>query len=270
MKPNQNLGTIPQAMVAQSSVELLKAREARKASRSPRFNERERRFLNKILLGLGIAGASGLALAIGLKVAKKIDRDSTLKNADDLTKPEGIAYGIFDAMKGWGTDEEKLYGMLRRVPHQVFFNRVKADYRKFEGTGDALIEDMRSDLSDREFSKAIGIINSYPLDERGISNTQVTGRMLEAWAERLYLGFGYENSYFHRFQIDIDEIYAVMNALPLARTAIQLDRVYREKSGEGLLPELQFYLETSQLHEVIRIIKSKSDAQGKRLDEIFA
>ncbi len=59
---------------------------------------------------------------------------------------------------GWGTDEEAIFSVLEAIPSNNIMNKVQRAYRDLYGRN--LASDLKEELSSKEFTTALQIINS--------------------------------------------------------------------------------------------------------------
>lgn len=267
MGKDKHLGLAP-AVAMQSVTEIMKMREQRKAAqaaRPSRWTEGQKKIINTTMLALG-----GLGLALGVvfaasKLIGKVQENNALKNADDLNRPEGIANGLKQAMKGMGTDEEKIWKLITQVPHKEFWAKVKKEFTRL--TGDTLIEALESDLDQNEFDRAIAMIQTLPIDKNdaearrlGIVDRTTYG----GWADRLDLAFEgfytWEWPFYH--EVDIEAVYQVLSEIPKAQNLMELDRVFKARFHEGLMTRMKSNLTDDQWSALVTKIKDKFNGKS--------
>jgi hypothetical protein len=227
-----------------------------------------------VIGGVSIVGAGALFL-LGRSLMRNAAFKSSINRTDDAESAENFAQRLINAFSndspfGWGTDEELVRNTIREVPHKKFWDDVKAAYKRLT-KGRNLMTDLDSELSRTEKREIDLILSSLPANASEARNPlQVTPQRLDAWAERIRQAALYETSWVWPYGTDEEAIYAVLEELPLAQTACQLEFTYRRKFGKGLLQEITDEMEGEELDKVFRIIMQKPDAKGKTLNQLFA
>lgn len=270
---SENLGIAP--IVAAQIVSTAKGRSDTEVAvpkeRLVKFNSKEQRWVNGMVIITGLTVLGGVTFLVGRSIYRGIREKSSLNQSDDQEKAANFALRIRQAFFengafGWGTDEVLLRRTLTEIPDQIFWEKVKKAYHA-QTKGSILLDDMRSELTPSEFDGMIAIVQSKPL-RRGSASAGITMNMLTGWARRIKAASEAVN--FWMFPgTDEEAIYQVMREIPLARHLIDLDQIYRARYSKGLLVELTDELDQEELRTVYSIIKTKPDAKGKSITQIF-
>jgi hypothetical protein len=234
----------------------------------------ENHLRNTAIAVAGVALGGGLLFLVGREVYRSLAEEAALNRTDDEARPENFAQRLYNAFFpgtpfGIGTDEVLVRDTIRAVPHRKFWEDVKSGYKRLS-RGRSLMEDMAGELSVQMKREIDLILSMLPDNARDAANRDpmaVSTAQLEAWAERLKQAADYEASWAWPYGTDEEAIYAVLEELPLARFACDLDRVYRRMHGHGLLQMLVEEMEGEELNKAYRIILNKPDAKGKTLTE---
>jgi hypothetical protein len=227
-----------------------------------------------VVAGVAVVGGGALLL-LAVSMLRNVAFRAAINDTDDTASAENFAQRLQNAFNpdtpfGWGTDEAMVRNTIKEVPHKKFWEDVKAAYKRLTKGGN-LMADLESELSRTEKREIDLILSALPANAAEARQPMlVTPQRLDAWAERVRQAALYESSWLTPWGTDEEAIYAVLDELPEARTACQLESAYRRKFGKGLLQELIDELDGEELANVYRIIMQKPDAKGKTLDQVFA
>lgn len=95
------------------------------------------------------------------KVVDKRERQALVSSKQDEQRIAQIAMRLKNAFDGtwWDwTDEDEVYASLEEIKNKNELKKVAIVYKQMYGN--ELMRDLRDDLDDREFKKALDIINS--------------------------------------------------------------------------------------------------------------
>lgn len=131
------------------------------------------------------------------------------------TAIEQVATILRNAVEGLGTDEAAIFNALTgRTPAEI--TAIEAAYEALSG-GEKLVDRLRSELSGRELSRALSLLHGETAE------TETARRLWDAMR-----GLG----------TDEEAIYAAVAGRTAAQWA-QIQRAYRELTGDALVAELQ-------------------------------
>jgi hypothetical protein len=254
----------------------LAASRAKEGGGQPAYvaDKEDHRLVRTIVIGgLTILGGGAMFL-LGRSMLRNIGFRASVNRSDNTSSADNFAQRLQNAFNpdtpfGWGTDEELIRNTIREVPHKKFWEDVKGAYKRLTKGGN-LMADLASELSRTEKREIDLILSALPANAQEAKNPlQVTPQRLDAWAERIRQAALYESSFITPWGTDEEAIYAVLHELPLAKTACQLEFVYRKKFGKGLLQELTDEMDSEEMAKVYQIIMQKPDAKGKTLNQLI-
>jgi hypothetical protein len=172
---------------------------------------------------------------------KSLDTDSAATYAKQIKM-------AFDNDGWWGTDEESLRGILRKIPHKEFFKEVATSYKKLYNS--PLTADMQSELTSTEYEEMMMIIASKP-EKKG----QAATPNYLAWAKRIRAAVSVYYGFFPG--TDEDAIKSVFLEIPTQSDFKKVQDIYLKEYGNTLTSDLQGDLSAEYLSEFETIIKSK-------------
>ncbi len=199
-------------------------------------------------LGLVVAGGTILLVSKVIKtsVANKEEKRSLDTNsASSYAKQIKLA---FENDGWWGTDEEALRAVLRRIPTKSFFKEIAASYKKLYG--DPITKDMQDELSSGEYEEMMMIISSKP-EKPG--DSVVVNHL--AWAKRLHAAVNITYGIFPG--TDEDAIKAVFLEIPTKADFSKVMAVYEKEYAVSLLADIKEDLSSADLNAMLQIISKK-------------
>lgn len=227
----------------------------------------------RLLLLLGGAGIAG-----GLFLRKhwlKIRRNAHISRTDDLQDPNSYAQRLHQAFHPpeGGTDEELVREVIRKVPHEKFWESVIAVY----GSGDrgSLLWDLEYELAEPMHREIMLIINSLPANEREAVNRPADyydERMVINWAMRIKNACDYELGWLWPWGHDFDGIISVFQEIPYARVICEIDAYYRSYFYMSLWEELygEFGGDGEKFEQLANQLKLKPDGKDKSVYQLLA
>lgn len=148
----------------------------------------------------------------------------------------------------WGTDEEALRTVLRKIPTKVFFKDVAGSYKKLYAS--PLTADMQGELTSTEYEEMMMIIASKP-EKKGDAPTL----NYLAWAKRIRAAV---SIYYGIFPAtDEDAIKAVFLEIPTQAAFKKVKEAYQKEYGDTLMGDLEGDLDQSYIDEFLAINKKK-------------
>ena len=172
---------------------------------------------------------------------KSLDTDSASTYAKQLKM-------AFDNDGWWGTDEEALRSILRRIPTKEFYREIAASYKKLYGN--PVTKDMQDELTSTEYEEMMMIVASKP-ERKGDAPTL----NYLAWAKRIRAAV---SVYYGLFPgTDEDAIKSVFLEMPTQDAYKKVQAAYLKEYGNTLIYDLQGDLSQSYIDEYVAIIKKK-------------
>lgn len=148
----------------------------------------------------------------------------------------------------WGTDEEALRAILRRIPTKDFYKDVAASYKKLYAS--PLTADMQGELTSTEYEEMMMIIASKP-EKKGDAPTY----NYLAWAKRIRAAV---SVYYGIFPgTDEDAIKSVFLEVPTQAAFKKVQEAYMKEYGDTLMNDLEGDLSQSYIDEFMAIIRKK-------------
>lgn len=172
---------------------------------------------------------------------KSLDTDSEASFAKQIKL-------AFDNDGWWGTNEEALRAVLRRIPTKAFFRDVAASYKKLYNS--ALTKDMQDELTALEYEEMMMIIAVKPEREGDAPQLNYL-----AWAKRIHAAV---NIYYGIFPgTDEDAIRAVILEIPTQSAFKKVQEAYKKEYGDELLTDLEGDLSSDDYKQTMNLIKQK-------------
>lgn len=148
----------------------------------------------------------------------------------------------------WGTDEEALRAVLRRIPTKEFYKQVAASYKRLYNS--PLTADMQDELTSTEYEEMMMIVAAKP-EKKGDPPTY----NYLAWAKRIRAAV---SVYYGIFPgTDEDAIKSVFLEIPTQAAFKKVEQAYVKEYGDTLMYDLEGDLSQSYIDEYMAIIKKK-------------
>lgn len=156
----------------------------------------------------------------------------------------------------WGTDEEAIRTIIRKVPSKEFFKGVIASYQKLYAR--SLMADLKNELASTEYNEMLAIIGGKPDRISGSYKPIITKQQYLAWAKRLKAAF--DITHWGIPGTDEDAIKAVFLEVPTQMDFQKLAETYLREFGNVLISDLKEELELWEYGPMMDIINKKPKA----------
>jgi hypothetical protein len=208
--------------------------------------------LKEIVLysGIGLALTAGTIYLVS-KQWRKFQSDKEEQKALDPDDAASYAKQINMAFGNdgwWGTDEEALRKVLRRIPSKEFFKEVAESYKK--NFGEPLTQAMQDELSSTEYDEMMLILAAKPKKK---GDPPVYNHL--AWAKRIRAAI---SVYYGIFPgTDEEAIKAVFLEIPTKLDYLKVQQEYLKEYGDSLIADLKGDLSLFDQLPLIEIMKNK-------------
>jgi hypothetical protein len=198
-------------------------------------------------------------------VGRSLVRRARADNEEKKTYVEGAEATFAKQIKmafdndmafGWGTDEEKLRGIIRAIPSQDAFGRVVNSYQKLYNR--SMMRDMQEELSTTEYNEMLAIIAAKPKSGSTLLPPALSPAQYLSWAKRLKAAFDITYGWFPG--TDNDAIKAVFMEIPTQAAYKQVGLYYEKEYGSNLQKDLNSELEFWEKGTMMDIINKKPKA----------
>jgi hypothetical protein len=195
-------------------------------------------------------------------VGRSLVRRARADNEEKKTYVEGAEATFAKKIKmafdndmafGWGTDEEKLRGIIRAIPSQDAFGRVVNSYQKLYNR--SMMRDMQEELSTTEYNEMLAIIAAKPKSGSTLLPPALSPVQYLSWAKRLKAAFDITYGWFPG--TDNDAIKAVFMEIPTQAAYKQVGQYYEKEYGSNLQKDLNSELEFWEKGPMMEIINKK-------------
>ena len=206
-------------------------------------------------VGLVLLGGSfflGRSIVRGAKATSEQKKTYDDGNAAAFAQQLKMAFEN-DNYFGWGTDEEAIRTVIRKVPSKEFFRQVMASYQKLYAR--SLMADLKDELASTEYNEMLSIIAGKPDRISGNYTAIPTQQQYTAWARRLKAAF--DITYWGIPGTDEDAIRAVFTELPTQLDFQKVGAAYLREFGTYLMKELKSELEFWEYSPMMDIINQK-------------
>jgi hypothetical protein len=210
--------------------------------------------------------AIGLLLVGGtFFIGRKLVREARAMNEEKKTYDDGNAAYYAQKLKmafendnsfGWGTDEEAIRAVLRKVPTKAEFKAVMASYQKLYAR--SLMADLKEELSTSEYNEMLAIVGGKPDAITKNGQPLIGPQQYRSWAQRLRAAF--DITYWFVPGTDEAAIKAVFMEIPTQADFQQVARAYQSEYGDDLMRDLKSELEFWEFGSMMNIIQQKPKA----------
>lgn len=154
---------------------------------------------------------------------------------------------------GWGTDEEAIRSIVRKVPSKEAFKEVINSYQKLYAR--SLMADLKEELTATEYNEMLFIIAGKPDRITWGGKTTIGQQQYLAWAKRLKAAF--DITYWGIPGTDEEAIKAVFLEIPTQADFEKVKGAYQREYGTDLISELKRELEFWEYAPMMEIINKK-------------
>jgi len=217
-------------------------------------------FTLKEKLAFGIAGL--VVLGGSFFIGRTLVRDARSTSEEKKTFEDGNAAAFAQQLKmafendnyfGWGTDEETVRNVIRKVPSKDFFKQVINSYQKLYAR--SLMADLKDELETSEYNEMLAIIAGKPDKISGDYKPVITQQQYLAWAKRLKAAF--DITYWFMPGTDEAAIKAVFTEIPTQADFIKVADAYKKEYSNDLISDLKTELEFWEYSPMMDIISKK-------------
>lgn len=156
----------------------------------------------------------------------------------------------------WGTDEEAIRSVIRKIPSKDFFKQVMASYQKLYAR--SLMGDLKNELASTEYNEMLAIIAGKPDRISGNYKPIITYQQYLSWAKRLKAAF--DITYWFVPGTDEPAIKAVFLEIPTQADFQKVADTYQKEYGNDLMSDLKSELEFWEYGSMMDIINKKPKA----------
>jgi hypothetical protein len=202
-----------------------------------------------VLSGTFLLGRSVVRGAVSTSEQKKTYEDG---NSASFAQQLKMAFEN-DNYFGWGTDEEGIRDVIRKVPSKDYFKQVINSYQKLYAR--SLMADLKEELATSEYNEMLAIIAGKPDKITGNYTTIITSQQYLAWAKRLKAAF--DITYWFVPGTDEPAIKAVFMEIPTQADFQKVAAAYLREYGNELMIDLKNELEFWEIGSMMDIINNK-------------
>lgn len=217
-------------------------------------------FTLKEKLTYGIVGL--VVLSGSFFIGRSIVRGARATSEQKKTYEDGNAAAFAQQLKmafendnyfNWGTDEESVRSVIRKVPSKDFFKQVISSYQKLYAR--SLMADMKDELATSEYNEMLAIIAGKPDRISGNYKPIITYQQHLSWAKRLKAAF--DITYWFVPGTDEEAIKAVFLEIPTQADFGKVAGAYLKEFGNELMADLKSELEFWEIDAMMDIINKK-------------
>lgn len=217
-------------------------------------------FTLKEKLTYGIVGL--LVLSGSYFIGRSVVRSARSTGEQKKTYDDGNSAAFAQQLKmafendnyfGWGTDEDVVRSVIRKIPSKEEFKKVINSYQKLYAR--SLMADLKDELTTWEYNEMLAIISGKPDRINGSYKPIITSQQYVAWAKRLRAAF--ETSYWFFPGTDEEAIKAVFLEVPTQADFQKIGQAYKREYGSDLISDLKSELEFWEYAPMMEIINKK-------------
>lgn len=208
-------------------------------------------------------GIVGLVVLGGtFYIGRNIVRDTRSTSEQKKTYEDGNAASFAQQLRmafendnyfEWGTDEEGIRDIIRKVPSKEFFKQIINSYQKLYAR--SLMGDLKNELTSSEYNEMLAIIAGKPDKITGSYKPILTYQQYVAWAKRLKAAF--DITYWFVTGTDEPAIKAVFMEIPTQADFQKVVAAYLKEYGNDLMSDLKSELEFWEWDVMMDIINKK-------------
>jgi hypothetical protein len=210
------------------------------------------------IVGLAVLSGSfllGRSIVRGAKATGEQKKTYEDGNAASFAQQLRMAFEN-DNYFEWGTDEEAIRSVIRKVPSKEFFKGVINSYQKLYAR--SLMGDLKNELATTEYNEMLAIIAGKPDRISGSYKPIITYQQYLSWAKRLKAAF--DIMYWFVPGTDEPAIKAVFLEIPTQMDFQKVTDAYRAEYGNDLVSDLKSELEFWEYDSMMDIIYKKPKA----------
>lgn len=220
-------------------------------------------FTLKEKLTYGIVGL--VVLSGSFFIGRSLVRGARATSEQKKTYEDGNAASFAQQLKmafendnyfGWGTDEEAIRSVIRKIPSKDYFRQVINSYQKLYAR--SLMADLKDELATTEYNEMLAIISGKPDRITGDYSPIITQQQYLAWAKRLKAAF--DITYWFVPGTDEPAIKAVFMEIPTQADFQKVAFAYLKEYGNDLISDLKSELEFWEIGSMMDIINKKPKA----------
>jgi len=217
-------------------------------------------FTLKEKLTYGIVGL--VVLSGSFFIGRSIVRGARATSEQKKTYEDGNAASFAQQIKmafendnyfEWGTDEDAIRSVIRKVPSKEVFKQVMASYQKLYAR--SLMADLKNELASTEYNEMLAIIAGKPDKITGSYKPTITYQQCLAWAKRLKAAFAI--TYWGIPGTDEEAVKAVFMEVPTQADFQGIVKAYLKEFGNDLINDLKSELEFWEYGPMMDIINQK-------------
>lgn len=195
-------------------------------------------------------------------IGRSIVRNARATSEQKKTYEDGNAAAFAQQLKmafendnyfNWGTDEEAIRSVIRKIPSKEFFKQVINSYQKLYAR--SLMADMKDELATSEYNEMLAIIAGKPDRITGNYKPVITYQQYLSWAKRLKAAF--DITYWFVPGTDEDAVKAVFMEIPTQTDFDKVAQAYLKEFGNDLMSDLKSELEFWEIDDMMDIIYKK-------------
>jgi len=217
-------------------------------------------FTLKEKLTYGIVGLVVLSgsFFIGRSIVRKARATSEQKKTYEDGNSAAFAQQLKMAFEndnyfGWGTDEEAVRSVVRKIPSKEEFKKVINSYQKLYAK--SLMADLKNELTTTEYNEMLAIIAGKPDKITWGYKLTIGAQQYLAWAKRLKAAF--DITYWFIPGTDEDAIKSVFMEIPTQADFKKVALAYQKEYGNDLISDLKSELEFWEYAPMMEIINKK-------------
>lgn len=158
-----------------------------------------------------------------------------------------------DNYLGWGTDEEAVRTIIRKVPSKEAFKKVIQSYQKLYAR--SLMQDLKEELSSTEYNEMLAIIGGKPDGIAWSTTVAIGAQQYLAWAKRLEAAFN--TTYWGLPGTDEEAIKAVFLELQTQSDFQKVKEAYQREYGRDLTSALKSELAFWEYASMMELLNKK-------------
>ncbi len=210
------------------------------------------------LIGLVVLGGS---IWLGRNLIREARASKEQKKTFEEGNPAAFAQQLKMAFEndnyfGWGTDEETVRMVMRKIPTKELFKKVIQSYQTLYNA--SLMADLKSELTTSEYNEAIAILAAKPDTILFAAGSTISSTQYQSWAKRLHAAF--EKTYWFLPGTDEEAIKAVFMEIPTQKDFLQVAAAYKKEYGSELSSDLKAELEFWEYAPMMELIQQKPTA----------